>query len=303
MELRQIRYFASVARHGSFTRAATDLHVVQPALSQQIKRLEKELNLQLFDRRGSNLALTPAGSAFLRRAETILADVNMAITEMRGFSEATTGRVAVGAMFTLNGGALNFPALFAGFSDRFPSIQLRFREGTSEQLVGWLRNGDLDVALLDAGLIGDVGDLSIDLITDEPLVVFVANGHPLAARGHCDLKDIAAERFIRLGSGSPGRGFELVRLAEEAGFTPQFAFHAGSVEIARALVSAGLGVHVTHPWAGEGAGPPVVAVRLDAAPLRCRLVLAQIKDAYRSPSVSAFLGFAWDTLHFREAPE
>src|SRR5262249_51032722 len=112
MELRQIRYFVSVARHGSFTRAATDLRVVQPALSQQIKRTEKELTLQLFDRRGSTLALTPAGSAFLRRAETILADVNMAITEMRGFSEATTGRVAVGAMFTLNGGALNFPALF-----------------------------------------------------------------------------------------------------------------------------------------------------------------------------------------------
>src|SRR5579859_3520305 len=99
----------------------------------------------------------------------------------------------------------------------------------------------------------------------------------------------------------PPRVLKLVRLAEAAGFSPQFAFHAGSVDIARALVSRGLGISITHAWAGEGPGPPVVQVRLQDAPLRCRVVLAQMKDTYRSPSVSAYLAYAWETLQFRRA--
>src|SRR4051812_45392015 len=113
MELRQVRYFLSVARHGSFTKAAAQLHVVQPALSQQVKRLEQELGVELLDRRGGQVTVTTAGAAFLRRAEAILAEVNVATAEMRGFASATMGRVQLGALFTLSDGALNFPALFS----------------------------------------------------------------------------------------------------------------------------------------------------------------------------------------------
>ncbi len=111
-----MRYFLSVAKHRSFTKAAAELFVVQPALSQQIKRLERELGVELIDRRGGQVTLTLAGITFKRRAEVILADVNIALSEMRGFSEATTGRVAFGAMYTLNGGAVDFPELFSGGS-------------------------------------------------------------------------------------------------------------------------------------------------------------------------------------------
>ena len=299
MELRQVRYFMSVAKHRSFTRAAAELFVVQPALSQQIKRLERELGVDLIDRRGGQVTLTLAGVTFLRRAEAIMSDVNIATAEMRGFSEAATGRVAVGAMFTLNGGAIDFTGLFSGFSGQYPGVQLRFREGTTDELVTLLRNGELDLALLDLTLVGDPSDLSTDLITDEELVVLVGPGHPLAGNNYCKLSDLAEQRFIRLGPGSASRRLKLVNVAEAAGFTPQFSFHAGSVDIARALVSRGLGINVTHAWAGEGPGPPIVKVKLENAPLRCRIVLAQMRDTYRSPSVSAFLAFAWDRLHFR----
>ena len=302
MELRQVRYFVSVAKCQSFTRAAAELHVVQPALSQQVKRLEHELGVDLLDRRGGQVGLTPAGTTFLHRAEIILANASMAIAEMRGYSEATTGRVAVGAIFTLNGGAVDLPALFSAFSQAYPGVQLRFREGMSEELVGLLRNGELDLALLDERLVSDPSDLETQLITEEELVVLVSPQHSLAGVGSCTLTDLANERFIRMGHGSPGRGYHLMRVAQEAGFTPQFAFHAGSIDIARSLVSKGLGIHVTHAWAGEGPGPPVARVRLDPPPLWCRVVLAQMKDTYRSPSVSAFLAFAWDTLHFRQTP-
>lgn len=294
-----MRYFLSVARHRSFTKAAAELFVVQPALSQQIKRLEQELGVQLIDRRGGQVTLTLAGTTFRRRAEAILADVNIALAEMRGFSEAATGRVAFGAMFTLNGGAIDFPELFSGFSGKYPAVQLRFREGTTDELVGLLRNGELDLALIDLSIVSDPSDLATDLITDEELVALVGPDHRLARAGYCRLEDLAEERFIRLGSVAPPRGLKVVRLAEGAGFTPQFSFLAGSVDVARALVSRGLGINVTHAWAGEGPGPPVAQVRLQGAPLRCQVVLAQMKDTYRSPSVSAFIAFAWETLHFR----
>jgi DNA-binding transcriptional LysR family regulator len=301
MELRQVRYFLSVAKHRSFTRAAAELFVVQPALSQQIKRLEHELGVELIDRRGGQVALTLAGITFKRRAEVILSDVNIALSEMRGFSEATTGRVAFGAVYTLNGGAIDFPELFSGFSAKYPAVQLRFREGNTEELVGLLRNGELDLALLDLTFVSDPSDLTTELITDEELVALVGPTHRLARASVCRIEDLADERFIRLGSTSNPRGMKFFRLAEAAGFSPQFAFLAGSVDIARSLVSRGLGVDVTHAWAGEGPGPPVVPVKLEGGPLRCQVVMAQMKDTYRSPSVSAFIAFAWDALHFRNA--
>ncbi len=147
----------------------------------------------------------------------------------------------------------------------------------------------------------DPSDLTTELITDEELVALVGPAHRLAKTGVCRLEDLTDERFIRLGSASHPRGLKLVRLAEAAGFTPQFAFLAGSVDIARSLVSRGLGVNVTRAWAGEGPGPAVVSVRLDGGPLRCQVVLAQIKDTYRSPSVCAFIAYAWDALHFRDS--
>jgi DNA-binding transcriptional LysR family regulator len=299
MELRQVRYFLAVARHGSFTRAAAQLHVVQPALSQQIKRLEQELGVELLDRRGGQVTVTTAGAAFLRRAESILAEVNVATAELRGFATATTGRVQLGALYTLSDGALNFPSLFSAFSAKYPDVQVLFREDTTEGLLRLLRNGQLVFALVDLSLIEDPSDLSTELLADEELVVLVNPSHPLAAVGHCRLEELANERFIRLGSGSNQRRLEVTAAAEGAGFTPYFAYLAGSVPIARALVAEGLGLHITHPWVAEGSGPPVVAVKLDGAPLRCRIVLAQRKDSYRSPAATAFVDFARETLHFR----
>ncbi len=299
MELRQIRYFQSVARLRSFTRAAAELHIVQPGLSQQIKHLERELGIELLDRRNGHVTVTPAGARFLRRVDAILTQVNVASAEMRAYSEAETGRVSVGAEYTLGAGAIDLPGLFKGFSDIRPGVQIHYTEATTQALVARLRDGQCDVALIDLGLVSNPSDLSTDLVTDEELVVLVGPRHPLAQREFCRLEELATERFIRMAPAPATRQLKLVRAAESTGFTPNFAFHAGSVGLARALVSEGLGVHVTHAWLGEGAGPPLVKVRIEGAPLTCRMVIAQLKDAYHSPALQAFLSFASDTLHFR----
>ena len=182
MELRQIRYFQSVARLRSFTRAAAELHIVQPGLSQQIKHLERELGIELLDRRNGHVTVTPAGARFLRRVDAILTQVNVASAEMRAYSEAENGRVSVGAEYTLGAGAIDLHGLFKGFSDIRPGVQIHYTEATTQALVARLRDGQCDVALIDLGLVSNPSDLSTDLVTDEELVVLVGPRHPLAQR-------------------------------------------------------------------------------------------------------------------------
>jgi DNA-binding transcriptional LysR family regulator len=301
VELRQVRYFLAVARHGHFTRAAAELNIVQPALSQQIKRLEQELGLELFERRIGQVVLTVAGTAFLRRAERILAEVDIAQAELRDLSQTASGRVALGAIYSLGSGALDFPALLAGFSAQQPGVEVAFREAATYGLLALLRKRQLDLALIDIGLVSDSSDLEVEPLASEDYVVLVSPRHRLAERESCSLADLADEQFVRLGPGLdlPGK---FIRTTEAAGFRPRFGFHTTSVPIARGLVSQGLGIHLTHPWVGEGPGPPVVTVRLDPPVLRCSVALVQPRTAYRPAAVSAFLAYAWQQLHFRGTP-
>src|SRR4051812_13504293 len=126
MDLRRLRYFAALAEHGHFTRAAESLHVAQPALSQQIRRLEEELGLPLVHRTTRRVALTEAGELLAARARRILAEVDAASAEMADLAGVRAGRVVVGAMQSL--GAFDLSALLAAFHERHPGVELTVRE-------------------------------------------------------------------------------------------------------------------------------------------------------------------------------
>jgi LysR family hydrogen peroxide-inducible transcriptional activator len=298
MELRQIRYFLAVAKHRHFTRASAELNIVQPALSQQIRRLERELGSDLFDRRGGHVELTMAGRTFLEGAARVIVEVDLALAAMRQFSDASTGRVAIGALRTLAYAAIDFPSLLTDFSAQYPGVQVMFVEDVTSNLVTELRNGHLDVALVDAGLIDDASDLIIDPITVEDNVLLVGPDHRLAGRESCSLEDLAGEAFVRLGPESEAR-MRLVKLAEVLGFRPNFAFMASNLDLARTLVSRGLGVYFTHPWVTEREGPPVWALKLVPSAMETHISIARLRNGYRSAAVDAFLSFSWDKLHFR----
>src|SRR4051812_42958578 len=146
VELRQIRYFAAVARRRHFTAAAEAIGVAQPALSQQIRLLERELRIDLFDRTGRRVRLTPAGEAFLVRAERVLAEVASAQAEMAEFAGAVRGRVVVGTLPSLAEHQL--PRLVAGFHERHPGLELVLREERTANLMALLSNGEVELALL-----------------------------------------------------------------------------------------------------------------------------------------------------------
>src|ERR1700704_4274105 len=144
MEVHQLAYFESVSRHLHFTRAAEELNVAQPSVSQQIRKLEHELGTPLFHRMKRHVALTEAGTLFLRHTRAILQQLEEARVEVQELSGLRKGSLAVGAPPSV--GTHLFPRALAAFSRRHPGISLTFREAGSRALVNFLQNGELDPA-------------------------------------------------------------------------------------------------------------------------------------------------------------
>ena len=179
MELHQLEYFVAVAEEASFTRAASRVHVAQPGVSAQVRRLESELGQQLLDRSGRSVRLTEVGSAvlpFARAALDAVANARLAVDELAGL---VRGQVTVGMV---SGCALPILAeLLAGFHDRYPGVAIALVEDNSDRLVERLRDGQLDLALI--GWAGQTpADIDTVVLVDEELVAAVAPGHPLAAQ-------------------------------------------------------------------------------------------------------------------------
>jgi LysR family transcriptional regulator, transcription activator of glutamate synthase operon len=264
--LRQLTYFEAVARCGGFTRAATQLHVAQSAVSAQIKALESELGVALFRRTTRQVTLTPAGTRFLERTRRALAELDTARNELA----EPSGHVAIGATSVL--GPLDLPSTLAGFHTRHRGIALSLRSGLIATLLGKLDAGEVDLVL------GPVHDDLPDRFTArhlaaESLVLALPPGaHPVGA-----LYDVREEAFVCLAAESGLRAI-LDEAAEAAGFEARVQFETSSPASIRELVSAGLGVALMARSAAERDGPPIQVCRLDPAPAHPPIGLIQRRD-------------------------
>ncbi|MDT6988455.1 LysR family transcriptional regulator [Streptomyces lusitanus] len=236
MDTRLLLTFTALARTGSFTAAASELHLAQSTITVHIRTLERELGTRLFDRLSTGALLTEHGRALLERAE----DVLDAVARMRaGTGEEVRGPVAVGAPESLC--STRLPGVIAGLRTSHPEVDVRlYAAGTAESLEG-LRSGRLDLALLleeDAGF----RDVTTQPVTREPLVLVCAPGHPLAERaGAVTWAELAGESFFLLEQGcSYSDEFERRLLAVPGTRSRPTRF--GSVDAARSCVAAGLGL-------------------------------------------------------------
>lgn len=146
MELRQLSYFVAIARKGSFSKAAAEIHVAQPALSQQIAHLEAELGVRLLDRHSRGVNLTESGKLFLSHAKKILADVQNVRDVFSDEKDEIKGQITFG-MPTTTVSMLAVPLVQAAH-DRYPGVSLRIVEAMTGHLYEWMENGELDLALL-----------------------------------------------------------------------------------------------------------------------------------------------------------
>jgi LysR family transcriptional activator of glutamate synthase operon len=297
MELRQLRYLVALAEEQNFTRAAEREHVAQPALSQQIKRLELETGLALVDRTTRRMTITAAGELLVARARRILAELEAARVELQGLRGLEVGHVSVGAMHTM--GPVDVSLALAIFHQRHPAIELTVREESSETLAELLRVDELDLAFLSVTERIESHGLGLHQLLVEELVVVLAPDHRLAGRGTIPMHELAPEEFISYREGSRLREL-LVTAGRAAGFDPNVKLESNESQRIRRLVSRGMGVAIL-PRSDSVSPDNEVAVARLVEPCQSRdITLAWRADRRPPPAAAAFIALARET--FTQAP-
>ena len=243
MELRHLRYFIAVAEEKHITRAAERLGMQQPPLSQQIRALERELDVRLFRRKPRGVELTDAGSALLLDARAILSHIDQAFATTRRTARGEQGRIALG--FTSSAPFHPFvPRIIRAYRDAFPMISLTLEEGGTTELIEDLRSERIDAAFVRTA-IGNHEGLVVNLLLQEAMVLALPRAHILA-RGKSKgvpLKALANETFIvyRRHTG-PGLHDAILSACSAAGFSPRVGQEAPRIVSTLNLVAAGLGI-------------------------------------------------------------
>ena len=286
MELHQLEYFVAVAEEASFTRAASRVHVAQPGVSAQVRRLESELGQQLLDRSGRSVRLTEVGSAvlpFARAALDAVASARLAVDELAGL---VRGQVTVGMV---SGCALPILAeLLAGFHHRYPGVAITLVEDNSDRLAERLRDGQLDLALI--GWAGETPEwLDTIVVVDEELVAAVHPAHPLADAATTAIP-VGKLRDLPLVSLPRGTGVRaaLDAACAEAGFAPRIVFEASALPMVVELATRGLGLAVVP--ASIPNGPRILPIT--DPPIRSRLELAWHPAPSANPAARALVEHA-----------
>src|SRR3984885_731896 len=217
LELRHLRYFVAVAEELHFSRAAKRLHMAQPPLSQQIRKLEQYIGHPLFTRNSRTVALTQAGEMLLERSRYLLRRLEDDLETVRRVGRGEIGTLTIGfigsAMLTV------LPTLIGSYRRRFPKVDLRLRELTTSSLVDAIRQGAVDLGFLrDAG---PTEGLMVEQVIAERFVVALAEAHPLASRKKLSLAELKGEPLILFARElGPMAWDKTIALCETSGFRP-----------------------------------------------------------------------------------
>lgn len=284
MDLRQLRSFVAVARQRSFSRAAAELYLGQPAVSQHVRRLEDAVGLELLRRTTRSVELTDAGRLFLPRAERALAELEAGVAELEEMRGLLRGRLRIGAMQSLE--PYDLPAVLAGFHRAHADIDITVVEESSRDMIAGVLADALDAAFVPLGDGLPEGLEGHELFTDE-LVVIAGPDAALATRSSVAMAELRAEDFVLLREGSTLRR-EIEAAARAAGFEPHAPFETNELARVVALVAEGLGVSIVPRALAESARDAVRVVRLDP-PVGRTVVLAWHAGRHQPPAARAFI--------------
>ncbi|MBK6366978.1 MAG: LysR family transcriptional regulator [Polaromonas sp.] len=283
--LRQLHIFESVARHLSYTRAAEELHLTQPAVFAQVKQLEDSVGLQLIERIGKQLFLTTAGHEVLvtsRETVSAIERLEMRLSDMQGLK---SGRLRVAMVTTAK---YLIPRLLGEFCLKYPGIEASLTVTNREKLLGRLANNEDDLVIL--GTPPEGVDVIATSIADNPLVVVATKQHDLVGKKRIPLARIVQEPFILRESGSG------TRLAAESffaskGLSLKVRMELGSNEAIKQAIASGLGVSVMSQYALTLEGSDGLLQPLDVVgfPLRRQWYAAYLSGKHLSVVANAFL--------------
>lgn len=287
-DLRQLRQFVAVAEELHFGRAAERLRIAQPALSQVVQRLEREIGTPLLERTNRRVRLTDAGAVLLEHARRLLADADDALQAVQRAGRGETGSVV--AAYAGTGAFLRVPALVRRFIERHPAVHVDLRAMSVAAQTAALRSRQLDVGFMSHAVPGD--DLCSTVVVRESLLIAIGRTHRLAALPRITLRDLEHERFIIF----PGEvawwdQAEAVLLCQEAGFTPETVQASRELFSSLSYVQAGVGVSIVPSSITRMEWPDVRFEPIDSPRAESHIAAVWLRDNGR-PVVREFLASA-----------
>jgi DNA-binding transcriptional LysR family regulator len=272
IELRHLRYFVAVAEELHFGRAAQRLHLAQPPLSQQIRKLEQMIGHPLFNRTSRSVSLTVAGEAFFESARRTLRNLQRGIDEARSIGGGEVGSLHVG--FVGSGMLTNLPSIFRMYREAYPRVRLYLHESFTARVIEGLEDGTLDAGILRDG--DPVAGLNVTTILSEPFVAVLPANHPRAKQKSLSPAALRNEPFVYYPRSAGARAFEKpLTIFEKYGFRPQILQEASHWLSILRLVGAGLGVTIAPECVRRIASPEVVCL-----PLRETTVVSNMELAW-----------------------
>jgi DNA-binding transcriptional LysR family regulator len=285
MELRQLSYFVAVAEKGQFTRAAASVSVAQPAVSAQIRRLERELGEPLFHRDRQAVTLTAAGEALLPHARAALAAAERGRDSIASLRGILHGRLRVGVAGPVD---RRLAQTLGDFHRAHPAVEIEFTQQRNEPLLAAVANGDVDAAIVGLGVQPTPPGVSTRVVATEPLVLAVRRGDPLSRRRTVTIAQLREQPLITLVRGS-GLRTVLENACREAGFVPWITAEASELPSLVELAAEGLGAAALPRSAAKGAD--LALLEITRPRLQRRTALAW-NEAATSPAGRTFLALA-----------
>jgi DNA-binding transcriptional LysR family regulator len=283
VQLHQLRYVLCVAEERRFTRAAARLHVAQPSISSAVAALEHELGAPLFHRDRSEVTLTGAGEVFLPWARQVLADCEAGAAAVRDILGLQRGPLVLGTTPSLATNLL--PAVLAKFHADYPGLDLTVHEAGSQDLVGRLEKGEMDLAVVILPI--DRPWVESSALMEEELVLAVDASHPLAGRRSITVAELEHIPLVMFKDGYDLREATLAA-CRRAGFAPIMAVQGLEMYGALALTSAGVAAAVV-PESVVGPSGSLHAVRFRGGSFKRTIGLASRKDRPFTPAAKAFV--------------
>jgi DNA-binding transcriptional LysR family regulator len=296
MNFQRLRYFVVVAEELNFSRAAERLHMAQPPLSYQIKRLEEELGAQLFHRTKRSVRLTDAGRLLLVEARGLLVHAEQTASVVHRVGQGEVGRLSVG--FVPSAANQILPPLLRTFGERFPSVELLLREVDPDRLLGSLGDGRVDVGFLYLPFEAD--SLDSRPVSREPFVAALPDTHPLADEPRVTLEALAEEPFVLTPRyQEAGLRDKIVAHCRRAGFEPRVVQEAWLMQTTVSLVAGGIGVTLVPASLQNLQRTGVVYKQIEGMSPEIELGVVWPRDA-PSAVLRAFLGVVEDVTRWGE---
>jgi len=287
MELRHLRYFVAVAQHLNYSEASRRLHVAQPAISQTILDLEKEMGVKLLLRTNRSVQLTAGGGIFLREAEDILRRAGEARRLAQRAARGEVGSLGIGFFGTAAAPIL--PSLVQAYRRKLPDVELQLYELNPDQQLDAFDDGRIQLGFSRPLPANRREEFEEEVVYIDQLVIALSETHPLAKQRVIRLKSLAGEPFVQFHRrGAPGLFDEVIATCRRAGFSPRIINEPNFMATVMTLVESGLGVSLI-PYCVRTLNRAHVVIR-PISPISARIPLCVAwRKSEKSPIIAAFL--------------